>query len=413
MYLLFIFFSSFLIVMENRVVLSCGTEVDASEAIEITYGFHKGELFHVDDAIEITYGYLRGYVVPKDDTVYTYDDEVVMSDDATYCESDGEYYADTSDLAYVSCGYNRDNYYHMDDVVYCDYDGEYYHTDSIGHYIYLHSDGEYRDYEEENGYCHDYHCGDRHDLTTSDTQFTIGFEVEKEDLNVLERWDLSDVDDTKWVRETDSSLDDDSGFELVSPTYDLMTDDLDNDVATDILTAHINASHSSRCGGHINFGIKGLNGSEVYDKVQGFVPVILSLYQRRLRSRYCSPKKEYKYGDGKFSAVHVKSGYIEFRVPSAVLSVSNLLWRRDLLRIMAKNTDKGTLFFIREMLTPTSELHKHLLKVVDAPTINRRAAFAAALGETMTGHNYAKWVTYEGFAEAKESLKATAEGLIS
>jgi hypothetical protein len=80
---------------------------------------------------------------------------------------------------------------------------------------------------------------------------------------------------------------------------------------------------------------------------------------------------------------------------------------------MAKNVDKGTLFFIREMLTPTSELHKHLLKVVDAPTINRRAAFAAALGETMTGHNYAKWVTYEGFAEAKESLKATAEGLIS
>lgn len=399
--------------MENRVVLSCGTEVDASEAIEITYGFNKGQLVHIDDAVEITYGYRRGEVVLTEDTVYTYDDHVVLTEDATYCESDGEYYADASDLAYVSYGYNSDRYYRVDDVVYCDNDGEYYHTDSIGEYIYLHSDGEYRDYEEENGYCHSYHSGDRHDLTTSDTKFSIGFEVEKEDLDVLQSWDLSDVDDTKWVREEDCSLDSDSGFELVSPTYDLMTDDLDNDVATDILSAHLNASHSSNCGGHINFGIKGLNGTEVYEKVQGFVPVILSLYQNRLRSRYCAPKKEYKYGEAKFSAVNVKNGYIEFRVPPAVLSVTNLLWRRDLLRIMAKNTDKGTLFFIREMLTPTSELHKHLLKVVDAPTIVRRAAFAAAMAESMTGRDYAKWVTYEGFAEAKESLKATAEGLIS
>lgn len=377
--------------MDNLVTLSCGREVDASDAVEITYGFLRGTLIHVDDSIS------------------TADGEVVHSDDAYYCDGDGEYYADSSDLIYVSEG-SYSGYYFSDDVVHAEDCNDYYHVDDIGRYVFLHSDGSYYAEEERAERCHSYHSGYRPMLTTEDTKFTIGFEVEKEDEEVLNDWDLDDVDNTKWSREEDSSLNGFSGFELVSPTYDLMTDDLDNAVATDILSAHINAKYSDNCGGHINFGIKGLDGQEVYDKVKGFVPVLLSLYQDRLRSRWCPAKKS--YDNSKYSAVAIKSSYIEFRAPSAVISVTNLLWRRDLLRIMASNLDKGTLFFIREMLTPTSALHKHLLKVVNAPTIYRRAAFAAALAEKMTGTDYAKYVSVEGFGSAVENMKPRAESMI-
>ena len=377
--------------MDNLVTLSCGREVDASDAVEITFGFRRGTLIHVGDSIS------------------TYDGEVVHSDDAYYCDGDGEYYADSSDLIYVDNG-SCSGYYFSDDVVHAEDACDFYHVDDIGSYVFEHSDGCYYTEEERTERCHSYHSGYRPMLTTEDTKFTIGFEVEKEDDEVLDNWDLDNVDDTKWSREEDGSLDSNSGFELVSPTYDLMTDDLDTDVATDILSAHINAKFSDNCGGHINFGIKGLDGQEVYDKVKGFVPVLLSLYQARLRSRWCPAKKS--YNDSKYSAVVIKGSYIEFRAPSAVISVTNLLWRRDLLRIMASNLDKGTLFFIREMLTPTSALHKHLLKVVSAPTIYRRAAFAAALAEKMTGTDYAKYVSVEGFGSAVENMKPRAESMI-
>lgn len=377
--------------MDNLVTLSCGREVDASDAVMITCGYQRGTLIHVDDSIS------------------TADGEVVHSDDAYYCDGDGEYYADSSDLIYVSEG-SYSGYYFSDDVVYAEDCNDYYHVNDIGRYVFQHSDGCYYTEEEVTERCHSYHSGYRPMLTTEDTKFTIGFEVEKEDEEVLNDWDLDDVDNTNWSREEDGSLNSFSGFELVSPTYDLMTDDLDNAVATDILSAHINAKYSDNCGGHINFGIKGLDGQEVYDKVKGFVPVLLSLYQARLRSRWCPAKKS--YDNSKYSAVAIKSSYIEFRAPSAVISVTNLLWRRDLLRIMASNLDKGTLFFIREMLTPTSELHKHLLKVVNAPTIYRRAAFAAALAEKMTGTDYAQYVSVEGFGSAVETMKPRAESMI-
>lgn len=377
--------------MDNLVTLSCGREVDASDAVEITYGFRRGELIHVEDSIS------------------TNDGQVVHSDDAYFCESDDEYYADTDDLIYVSEGCHN-GYYFSDDVVYAEDCNDYYHVDDIGSYVFLHSDGCYYTEEERTENRHSYHSGYRRMLTTENTKFTIGFEVEKEDEDVLNDWELDDVDNTMWSREEDGSLCGVSGFELVSPTYDLMTDDLDTALATEILSAHINAKYSDSCGGHINFGIKGLDGQETYDKVKGFVPVLLSLYQSRLSSRWCPAKKSY---DGnKYSAVVIKSSYIEFRAPSAVLSVTNLLWRRDLLRIMASNLDKGTLFFIREMLTPTSALHKHLLKVVSASTIYRRAAFAAALAEKMTGTDYAKYVSVEGFGSAVETMKPRAESMI-
>lgn len=378
--------------MDNVVVLSCGTEVSIEDAVMITYGRREGE-----------------YILTED-SVYTEDGEIVHQDDAYYCESDSNYYSSSEDLCHVSSG-NYNGWFHSDDVIYVDDEGEYYHIDDEGDYFWLHSNGDYYNHEERTQSRHRYHSQDRERIVNDNTKFTIGFEVEKEDEDVLTSWDLDDVDATKWCREEDASLDDDSGFELVSPTYDLMADDLDEALNQDILKEHINASFSSNCGGHINFGIVGMSGEEVYNHVKGFVPVILSLYQSRLSNSYCHPRKT--YSNSKSSAISIKYGYMEFRVFSAVRSVDNLLWRRDLLRYMASNLNKGTLFFIREMLTPTSKLHKHLLKHIDASTITRRAAFAAAMAEKLTGNDLSKWITFEGFANIVEEQKHRANNFLN
>jgi hypothetical protein len=378
--------------MDNVVVLSCGSKVSIEDAVMITYGWRKGE-----------------YILTED-SVYTEDGEMVHQDDSYFCESDDCYYSSSEDLCHVSSG-NHNGWFHSDDVVYVQDEGEYYHINDEGDYFWLHSDGDYYNHEERTQSRHRYHSQERERIVNDNTKFTIGFEVEKEDEDVLTSWDLDDVDATKWCREEDGSLDDDSGFELVSPTYDLMADDLDKALTKDILKEHINASYSSSCGGHINFGIVGMSGEEVYNQVKGFVPVILSLYQGRLTNSYCYPRKSYH--NSKSSAVSIKYGYMEFRVFSAVRSVDNLLWRRDLLRYMASNLNKGTLFFIREMLTPTSKLHKHLLKHIDASTITRRAAFAAAMAEAINGNDLSKWITFEGFANIVEGQKPRANDMLN
>lgn len=378
--------------MDNYVVLSCGSKVS------------------IDDAVQISYGRREGEYILAEDSVYTEDGETIHQDNAYYCESDSNYYSSSDDLCHVSSG-NYNGWFHSDDVIYVDDEGEYYHINDEGSYFFQHRNGDYYNHEESNNLRHRYHSQERERIVNDNTKFTIGFEVEKEDEDVLTSWDLDDVDATKWCREEDGSLDDDSGFELVSPTYDLMADDLDEALKQDILKEHINASFSSSCGGHINFGIVGMNGEEVYNQVKGFVPVILSLYQVRLRNSYCYPRKS--YSNSKSSAVSIKYGYMEFRVFSAVRSVDNLLWRRDLLRYMASNLNKGTLFFIREMLTPTSKLHKHLLKHIDAPTITRRAAFTAAMAEALTGTDLSKYVNFEGFNDMVEEQKPRANQMLN
>lgn len=271
------------------------------------------------------------------------------------------------EVTYLHYGNYQGEYAWTDDCVYCEDDGEYYHQDDEGDYIFWNErTGEYQTSPVRNNSCHEYHHGFRRNWANNETRFTIGFEVEKEDSHVLDTWDLDDADATDWCRETDGSLSDDEGFELVSPVFDLFDDKLDNQIKTSrVLRDHLNADVTSNCGGHINFGMQGVDGRELFDKMQAYVPLFLTIYRHRLGNTYSRIQRkadDYKRA-GKYSAIHVKGSYIEIRVPSAVKSVNNLLWRRDLMRIIAQNLDAKPLQVITAMLSPKTPLGAHLRQV--------------------------------------------------
>jgi hypothetical protein len=316
---------------------------------------------------------------------------------------------------YVACGGGNcdGEYIWHDEAVFAADVNEYYHECDAGEYVFWH-DGpdEYRTYEPESGN-HDYHSGPRHDFSTSDTMFTIGFEVEKEDASVFD-YSLSDVDSTRWSRENDGSLDSDTGFELVSPVYDLFSSKLDDDIAgSQVLRDHINADSSTACGGHINFGKRGTSGSDLFKQYAAFMPLFVALYRKRATSRwsraYAKPDT-YLARDERYVAFNIKSSYIEFRIISRVHDVDTLLWRRDLFRIMAKYPNATASDVQRMMLNKRSDLHKHLSKQYDEEKLLRLVCwysqFADAMYDTLQFSKTGQGVMMEFFIS---SLKRTSK----
>jgi hypothetical protein len=317
---------------------------------------------------------------------------------------------------YVLCGGGGcdGEYIWSDEAVFVADVSEYYHESDSGEYFFWHEGPEeYRTDEPANDN-HDYHGGPRHDFSTSDTLFTIGFEVEKEDSDMFSEYDLSEVDRTRWSREHDGSLDSDTGFELVSPVYDLFSSKLDDDIAnSQLLRDHINADSSTACGGHINFGKRGTSGSELFKQYAAFMPLFVALYRKRATSRwsraYAKPDA-YLARDERYVAFNIKSSYIEFRIISRVHDVNTLLWRRDLFRIMTKFPNATAADVQRMMLNKRSALHKHLAKQYDEEKLLRLVCwysqFADAMYDTLQFSKTGQGVMMEFFIS---SLKRTSK----
>lgn len=352
----------------------------------------------------------NGDFIPRENAVLTNLDGWVEQDDVSTAhdgttmrqgrESDHDY-------AFTHDGelWDRDSLTYVDDV------DEYYHEDDNGRYFFWHERDEvYRTYEPENDDTrHDYHNGPRN-YYQGDAKFCFGVEVEKEDSGPMEYHDLRDVDKTGWSRECDSSLDGETGYELVSPVYNLFSDRFDNDISKSILKDHINADYSSDCGGHMGFSIANKSGAQVFDLYNGFFPLLFSMYRKRLRGNWSAVRnnKTLKRGAHRYSAVNVQRAYVEFRIFSAVKNVTNLLWRRDLLRIMAKNPKKGVMWWISQAMNPNSALHNHLLKAYDTEKIRLLCAYAAAIAERMNGRDYGKYIHF-----ADENVRQQAKQFVN
>lgn len=267
---------------------------------------------------------------------------------------------------------------------------DYVYTEDTGNYFYnadvAESNGCWYDEDEYEWYQNNrrgtvsgnnasYHSCHRHilcDLQT--TPFRAGFEIEKEDgeAGLISYDDL--YEDTSWVKESDGSLDSSTGYELVSPTYPLFTNDMETAInrSTDLQTL-INADYSDRCGGHINLSALEYTPEQLFEGVSGFFPLLYAMYEHRLNGGYCEAKKKHQYyGKDKYSAVFIKDRLIEFRIFPAVRSVRNLLWRRDLIRIMCNNINADEIAVVKMMSTPTSPLYKHLRKVFSQEQIIRK-----------------------------------------
>jgi len=368
---------------DDVVTLHDGTECSADDAVLIDNGNYAGDYVCKDDA----------YYTDLDDWVHR-DDVVTAEDGTTMCEDN---YSD-HDYGYCCNGF----LYPVDELVYVEDEGDYRHQDDVGSYCYWHEDEcAYYSYPPNDGDCYDYHSGPRNDYTTSDTKFAFGVEVEKEDEeDVRNQWDLSDIDQTGWSRERDGSLDD--GYELVSPKYDLFSDLFDNHINDEgwkgeCLRDHINANYDYRtCGGHMSFSVKGKTGRETYGLYSGFFPLLFSFYHQRLGRSWAKLKtsKSMSRGGDKYSAICVRYEYIEFRVISAVPNVKTLFWRRDLLRIMAKNPKKGVGWWVKQALNENTELHQHLIKVYTIDRLKQLMVIASYIATAMNGRDYKRYVSY-------------------
>jgi len=309
-------------------------------------------------------------------------------------EIDGQMYvlADVGEDDYVFCdgGSRVNENIWRDNCVYV-VDVGYYHEDDQGEYFWYHeSDGEYYTHEPEDDTptlsYHNQQSEGYISRTNAGTLYTIGFEVEKEDEDILDSYTTDDTASIGWSREHDGSLNDETGYELVSPIYDLFDSELDDDINKHrVLKDHINADSTTACGGHINFGKVGTRGSELLKECAAFLPLFIALYRKRANSRWSKMRVDQRdyNGDERYVAFNVKSEYIEFRIIARVHDVDTMLWRRDLFRIMAKNPNVGAAKVQQMMLDRRSELHKHLRKMYTEDKLLRLVCWYSQFSDAM------------------------------
>lgn len=285
------------------------------------------------------------------------------------------YYIDTNDeyshYGVVNARGHRD-WFNTDDYVYCEDNSTYYINSSVAedHNVYWSASRcEYiigGDTEEESIQCYNanYHSGLNRLILDTNAKWKIGFEVEKEDGDAGSIPYRQLYDRTNWCKESDGSLDSNIGYELISPVYDLFDKSLDLAIKDKEIESLINANYSSNCGGHIHVSCKEFNTDQLFEGFSGFYPLLYALYQHRVDKSYCQAKKKHEYyRKDKYSAVYIRDYTVEFRIFSAVKNVQNLLWRRDLIRIMADNFNKSEFDVLKMMVNPNSKLYKHLRKI--------------------------------------------------
>lgn len=329
------------------------------------------EVFHPDDMVFTTdhnwlpksrcrilepayYGGLpheKPVYIHKDSTRDTHDGEVILRDDAIYCESDGEWYhEDTEELYYSdTCNY----YLHIDDdcVQHCDDIGEYVmehhaHWDEIAEvYVYDRDNLTSRDHTQS---IQDYHCGIDPEFKTLDlnqnvilSKYTIGFEVEKDCLrdgnqdcgSLIEQQPLF----SHW--ETDSSC----GIEGITNVYSLdNSSQFINDVRNSDYT---NLDTNSRCGGHINFAHR--ENKLQYWHIRPWLGLIFSMWKKRLNNQYSSCNKklnpyrgtDYHYGALVEKGRNRSNVRFELRLPNKVKDGDTLIRRFCLIQHLIECVD--------------------------------------------------------------------------
>jgi hypothetical protein len=324
-----------------------------------------------------------------EDNNYYYDSDYYYTDyygrishieDLGYCEYYESYFPN-EEINIINNG--RNVVYYSDrainngrEVIYT-YQGEYYTerglTDnnlvvdfngeigSLDDLYYWESDNEYHDEpeedpEEEVEFLRSYHNDQNFktvDFPKSKSKYTIGFEIEKEDQNILESISINDFEEILplWRKERDGSLNND-GYELISPVYQFDIPSIFEDIKeSKTLIDHINAGISTRCGGHINLGHKEKSGSEVFELVCGYMPLLYALYYGRVDKTYSKGKSnnDLKVENEKYQAIKIHSNRIEFRIFSGVPNIDTLKWRCELINLMLKyptNDIKKAFYFV-------------------------------------------------------------------
>jgi hypothetical protein len=344
--------------------------------LRILYNEFGGDRTDIENAIEsIKEGYVsineieRGEYIHYDNKFYSGDEYVILHDGelrdrncSFWCEGNNEYYHDDDG---VRCYMYRSEEWRSNDWAERNmdylYQGEWYDGEALSYHdlvwcedieevmseddAYYHDgDGWYSYPDETETYLRGYHNGGYRELMFDNkSKYKIGYEIEKEDQDVLESIPIDDFEeetDNKWRKESDGSLCSSSGYELISPTFEFNITKIFKYIeSNEVLVNHINANYSTSCGGHINLSEKGLSGNELFDKIKGYTPLFYALYHGRVDKNYCKGKnnRDLRYENEKYQAIKIHDNRVEFRIISAVPNVKTLKWRSKLIMMMLKN----------------------------------------------------------------------------
>lgn len=215
---------------------------------------------------------------------------------------------------------DSDYIHHIDNVT--EHDGDYYINRPIN------CNADYRD---------SYHdCNRVIDCNALEQTFRVGFEIEKEDESILTSIDLYDFKKAckGWIKESDGSLDEDSGYELVSPClgFSNITDvkvHLHHIEKNRVLKSHIDAKFSTNCGGHIHFSHKNMSTGELFMRLEPFLYLTYAMFPKRANQSTCQSMSSKELLDQglngeKYLAWRVTRQTIEMRIFSAVRSFDHL-----------------------------------------------------------------------------------------
>ena len=353
----------------------------------INDGIQYGPTAHVDDAVTLCiHSDYATDVILSDDGIDTedgwvHDNERTIRDESGYYESpviytqrgrygmvelyDGLHASSESEDLYrgfINTSGRSGYFLDIDGERVVDANGAWYRNGYIANNMGLVDDGTgiFRVPQQWTADYADYSHPDKSD----DAVIKFGIEVEKEDSSALESIESRQLyDATGWAKERDGSLNDE-GYELVSPTYDLM--DLrkfkealsDSDIAR-----HVNGDYSDNCGGHITISHGDYTPSELFEGITGFFPLIYGLYPKRTQQDYCHAKSKRVMGNDpdKRSAFFIKHKMLECRIFPAFRNVDNTIWRIELMQIMLSNINMSENEVLKMLVNTKSKLHKHIM----------------------------------------------------
>ena len=174
------------------------------------------------------------------------------------------------------------------------------------------------------------------------SKYTIGFEIEKNSFHrgAVKEYELF------CGFERDRSC----GYEAVTHILPLLpSGSWRNKVFDMIYKAKriIEDSHSPsdrRCGGHISIGIVGMGGQEIRELVRTNCGILLALFRHRLRNNYCELNKRMASGySAKYQVANAKYDCLEFRIPSKIESVKQMMRRYELIYEVVRFSDENKL----------------------------------------------------------------------
>lgn len=304
-----------------------------------------------------------GFYYSNEDYCVTSDGDVLDVCDAWWCEGLEEYvHFDETHTCYEGREENRYSraYLERNYSKFIYFDGDYYDNDAAERkeivwicdlQEYGYSDDNYYDDDEGEWYSYNredyvrgYHNGSYHSFDfNGKSKYRIGYEIEKEDEDVRNSIDINEFESVTgevWRKEKDGSLNDESGYELISPTFEFDIDKIFEHIeSNEQLVAHINADTSYSCGGHIHLSEQGLEGEELFDKIKGYTPLFYALYYGRVDKNYSKGKsnEDLKGQNEKYQAIKIHHDRVEFRIISAVPNVKTLKWRTKLLRMILEH----------------------------------------------------------------------------